>query len=70
MDSQKSKPLVANRRTQPRPDTDSPKNVQILRSTLGLGDELSIADDADFGGDPYNSTGQHVVLKSKMIAGD
>ncbi|MDJ0813353.1 MAG: hypothetical protein QNJ23_06475 [Woeseiaceae bacterium] len=28
--------------------------------------ELSVADDVDVGGDPYNSTGRHVIIKSKL----
>ncbi len=28
--------------------------------------ELSVADDDDVGGDPYNSTGRHVIIKSKL----
>ena len=27
--------------------------------------ELSIADDYDSGGDPYNTTGQHVIIRPK-----
>lgn len=42
------------------------KDVQILRSNLVDPDELAIADEVDTGGDPYNSTGQHVIIKSKL----
>jgi hypothetical protein len=28
--------------------------------------ELEVADDLDLGGDPYNSTGRHVIIKSKL----
>jgi hypothetical protein len=28
--------------------------------------ELTVADDVDLGGDPYNSTGRHVIIKSKL----
>ena len=28
--------------------------------------ELSVVDDVDVGGDPYNTTGRHVIIKSKL----
>ncbi len=28
--------------------------------------ELTVAEDLDIGGDPYNSTGRHVIIKSKL----
>jgi hypothetical protein len=43
------------------------KDVRVLRSRIVEADELSIADDFDNGGDPYNSTGQHVIIKPKKI---
>ena len=27
---------------------------------------LSVADDLDLGADPYNSTGRHVIIRSKL----
>ena len=30
------------------------------------GPELSVVDDDDVGGDPYNTTGRHVIIKSKL----
>ena len=41
------------------------ENVRVIKSNLQEADELSISDDPDAGGDPYNSTGQHVILKAK-----
>lgn len=41
-------------------------DVQVLRSDLVDLNELAIADDFDTGGDPYNSTGQHVIIKSQL----
>jgi hypothetical protein len=29
-------------------------------------EDLAIADDLNTGGDPYNSTGQHVIIKSRL----
>jgi hypothetical protein len=48
-----------------RVETDH-KNVQVLCSDLVDTNELAIADDIDTGGDPYNSTGQHVVITSQL----
>ena len=42
--------------------TDS---VRVLRMDLVDSSDLAIADD-NVGGDPYNSTGQHVIIKPKM----
>lgn len=47
-----------------RIETDH-KDVRVLISSLVDANDLSIADEFDTGGDPYNSTGQHVVIKSK-----
>ncbi|NIO42879.1 MAG: hypothetical protein GTO41_23625 [Burkholderiales bacterium] len=41
------------------------KDVRILRSRIQPTPELSIQDDDDIGGDPYNSTGQHVIIELK-----
>jgi len=48
-----------------RIETDH-EDACVLKSELVDANELSIADDLDIGGDPYNSTGQHVVIKSKI----
>lgn len=44
-------------------DTDL-HDVQVLRSSIKDADGLAIADDIDTGGDPYNCTGQHCIIKS------
>ena len=41
------------------------KDVRVLRSGVVDANGLAIADDYDNGGDPYNSTGQHVIVKLK-----
>ena len=46
--------------------TDS---VRVLHMDLVDVSDLEIADD-NLGGDPYNSTGQHVIIKSKLDLGD
>ena len=44
-------------------DADS---VRVVRLDLTESADLAIADDLNPGGDPYNSTGQHVIIKSKL----
>jgi len=46
------------------------KGVRVIKSELVDASELSIADDFDTGGDPYNNTGQHVVIESKINTED
>lgn len=41
------------------------RNIRVIDAKLDIDAELSIADDADLGVDPYNSTGQHAILKAK-----
>ncbi len=40
--------------------------VRVIGSRLHEAAELSISEDDDAGSDPYNSTGQHVIIKSKI----
>jgi hypothetical protein len=56
-----SQPEVAVARVE---SDDEP--VRVIKSNLLEADELSISDELDVGGDPYNSTGQHVILKMKQ----
>jgi hypothetical protein len=42
------------------------KQVRVIKSNLVDESELAIEDDVDIGGDPYNSTGQHVIIKPKV----
>ena len=39
------------------------EEVRVVRLNLQEAEELSISNDLDSGSDPYNSTGQHVILK-------
>ncbi len=58
----KSLPLVKNESVHIETDY---KGVRVVRSKIIDANDLSIADDFDNGGDPYNCTGQHVVIKLK-----
>jgi hypothetical protein len=40
-------------------------SVRVTRSRLIGAVDLSISEDCDPGGDPYNNTGQHVIIKQK-----
>jgi hypothetical protein len=42
-----------------------PHSVRVLQLNLVEAENLAIADDMNTGGDPYNSTGQHVIIKAK-----
>lgn len=46
--------------------TSSQEDVRVIKSNLQDVAELSISEDDDQGSDPYNSTGQHVIIKSKI----
>ena len=39
--------------------------VHVLNWDRVNPEDLSIADDPNLGGDPYNSTGQHVIIKPR-----
>jgi hypothetical protein len=49
---------------------DAKDGIRVLRSTLLDTTELSVSEAYDGGGDPYNSTGRHVVIKAKLDLGD
>lgn len=64
MSSHNTSTHVRLRREPVKGETDL-KNIRVIDADIQGELDLSIADDADFGVDPYNSTGQHVVLKAK-----
>ena len=45
---------------------DASEEVEVLDAELIDVNELSIEDDADAGSDPYNCTGQHVIIKPRI----
>ena len=47
-----------------------PHSVRVLQLDLVEADKLAIADDMNTGGDPYNSTGQHVIIEAKTNLDD
>jgi len=46
------------------------EETRVVSENLIESADLSISDDDDTGSDPYNSTGQHVIIQSKLIAED
>lgn len=65
MDGQKTRKPEVERKAPIRVQSELWDNVRVLDSKLGEIDELAIDEDFDLGGDPYNSTGQHVILELK-----
>jgi hypothetical protein len=63
MDGQKTRKTEVARKAPIRVQAELWDNVRVLDSKLGEIDELAIDEDFDGGGDPYNSTGQHVILE-------
>ena len=68
MNSHNTKPDFALHKT-PILTEEVKLETKVARRSLLNHAELSIADDADNGCDPYNSTGQHVILKAKLLKG-
>ena len=67
MNSHNTKPDFAFHKT-PILTEEVKLETKVARRSLLNHAELSIADDTDNGCDPYNSTGQHVILKAKLQA--
>lgn len=42
------------------------KERRVVRANLVTGEELSLDEDFDIGGDPYNTTGRHVIIKPRI----
>jgi len=70
MDTQKTRQMESAHKSPLEVETDLQKNVQVVHSELNEVDELSIAEDFNIGGDPYNSTGQHAIVKPRKDATD
>jgi len=63
MNSHNAKLATAVREAPIKVDTDL-HDVQVLRSSIKDVESLAIADELDSGGDPYNCTGQHCIIRS------
>jgi hypothetical protein len=65
MNTSKTRPVAKAHKSPLQVETDLRNNVQVLHSELSEIDELAIDEEFDMGGDPYNSTGSHVILEQK-----
>ena len=63
MNVQKPRKATAARKAPVQVEIDLRNNVQVLDSELSENDELAIDENFDSGGDPYNTTGSHVILQ-------
>jgi len=53
----------------PLADKSAEIEADTISAKLITGTGLAIDDAIDNGGDPYNTTGQHVILRQKQING-
>ena len=65
MNTLKTRPVATAQKSPLQVETELRNHVQVLHSELSEIDELSIDEDFDTGGDPYNSTGSHVIIEQK-----
>ena len=70
MDAQKTRKTEVARKAPVRAQTGLWDNVRVHASKLGENAALPMDEDYDLGGDPYNSTGQHVILELANDAPD
>ena len=68
MNVQKSRKATVARKAPVQVETDLRKNAQVIDSDVNTADELAVDNDFDSGGDPYNTTGSHVILQLKQDA--
>ena len=63
MDAQKTRKPEVARKVPMKVQSELWDNVRVLDSELGEIDKLAIDESFTAGGDPYNSTGKHVIVK-------
>jgi hypothetical protein len=63
MNVQKTRKATVARKAPVQVEIDLRNKVQVLDSELSEIEELAIDEDFDSGGDPYNTTGSHVILQ-------
>lgn len=64
MNSHNTKPEFSSYKT-PVADKSAEEEAKVISTRLNTDSKLEIDDDFDHGCDPYNATGQHVILKQK-----
>jgi len=65
MNSHNTKQAFSFHKTPAVKDSDK-QDSEVISTTLVNDSGLAIADDLEGSCDPYNSTGQHVIIKSKL----
>jgi hypothetical protein len=65
MNSHNAKPESLIKNESVRTGTEK-EDVRVIESRLVAANELSISEDCDQGSDPYNSTGQYVIIKCRF----
>ncbi len=68
MNTQKTRQATVTLKSLGQVESDLPSNVTEHHSDLNEVEELTINEEFDLGTDPYNNTGQHVVIKPKIDA--
>jgi len=69
MNSHNTKPTYSFHKTPVITDSGNDE-AEVVSTSLVRNVDLKIVDEEISGCDPYNSTGQHVVIKSKLQTGD
>ena len=69
MNSHNTKPAYSFHKTPVVTDSDKDE-AEVVSTSLVRNVDLKIAEDDGSGCDPYNSTGQHVVIKAKLQTED
>ena len=68
MNVQKPRKETAARKAPVQVEIDLRNNVQVIDSEMNNAEELTIDENFDSGGDPYNTTGSHVILQLQADA--
>ena len=63
MDGQKTRKSEVARKAPVKVQAELWPDVQVLDSELGDNAKLAIDENFTAGGDPYNTTGKHVIIK-------
>ena len=66
MNSHNAKAAFTSHKT-PVADDSALKDARIISSKLTSETNLSIDDDLEQGCDPYNTTGQHIIVQQKKL---
>ena len=69
MNSHNTKPTYSFQKSPVITDSDNDE-AEVVSTSLVRNVDLKIVDDETSGCDPYNSTGQHVIIESKLQTGD